>query len=99
MTEIEKIEKICAEMGVNEKEMCMEIGINYSTLWRYYKGKFKVLSYRTVIELQKYVGLIELTDDDYVCTNKNSFVNQGCGEREGCFQNCDDCDYWKPKYK
>jgi hypothetical protein len=28
------------------------------------------------------------------CINKNRFVNQSCNEREGCIQNCDECDYW-----
>jgi len=59
MTEIEKIEKVCSEMGINEKEMCKEIGINYSTLWRYYNGKFKNHSYSTMVKLMAYVGLIK----------------------------------------
>lgn len=28
------------------------------------------------------------------CHNDNPYVNQGCGEREGCKQNCDECDFW-----
>jgi len=31
------------------------------------------------------------------CTNTNSTRHDGCGEKYGCIQNCDECDYLQPK--
>jgi len=59
MTEIQKIQKVCVELKINQHKMCKEICINHSTLCRYYKGEIKNPSYRIVVKLMEYVGLIK----------------------------------------
>jgi hypothetical protein len=41
----------------------------------------------------------EFDEGTFECTNDNPYSHQSCGEREGCIQNCDECDYWKSKYE
>jgi hypothetical protein len=34
-------------------------------------------------------------DDRYMeCKNTNGYAHQGCGEKIGCIQQCDECDYY-----
>ena len=41
----------------------------------------------------------EFSEDDYECTNDNGYTLGSCGEKVGCIQHCDDCDYYKSKYE
>ncbi|MEI6752381.1 MAG: ASCH domain-containing protein [Paludibacter sp.] len=41
----------------------------------------------------------EFDENTFECINTNPYRHQSCGEREGCIQNCDECDYWKSKYE
>lgn len=40
----------------------------------------------------------EFDEGTFECTNTNPYAHQSCGERQGCIQNCNECDYWKYKY-
>jgi len=59
MTEIEKIKKVIAELGINQITMCGEIGINYTTWWRISSGKTKNPSYAIIVMIMDYVGLLK----------------------------------------
>ena len=52
----------------------------------------------TVVSYFKQPQKEGITDEDnYICTNTNPYVNQGSNEREGCGQDCSECDYWQPQ--
>jgi len=38
---------------------------------------------------------IELKEEDFECINDNPLSHQSCGERQGCIQNCGECDYYQ----
>lgn len=41
----------------------------------------------------------EFEEETFECTNKNPYTYQAEGQRQGCIQHCDDCDYYKSKYE
>ena len=41
----------------------------------------------------------EFDENTFECTNNNQYTHDSCGEKQGCIQHCDDCDYYKSKYE
>lgn len=41
----------------------------------------------------------EFDENTFECTNNNPYTHDSCGEKQGCIQHCDDCDYYKSKYE
>ena len=41
----------------------------------------------------------EFEEETFECTNKNPYTYRAEGQRQGCIQHCDDCDYYKSKYE
>lgn len=40
----------------------------------------------------------EFEEETFECTNKNPYTYRAEGQRQGCIQHCDDCEYWRSKY-
>ena len=54
-----------------------------------------------ILNVKGKLGFWDYEFDEYTfeCTNNNPYTHDSCGEKQGCIQHCDDCDYYKSKYE
>lgn len=55
----------------------------------------KSIRHATQEEINKHLISIRQIPVEHICTNTNSHRHDGCGEKYGCIQNCDKCDYYQ----
>lgn len=53
------------------------------------------IRHATPEEINNHLISIGQIPSESICTNTNSFKHGGCGEKYGCIQNCDECDYYQ----